>query len=393
MERRKASKRLQKVENDNGAQSSVAKRRRIDNTSDKSQKKAEAKKNAALENDKAPSQSSDINGRYSVGWICAIHPEHVAAQVFLDEEYDGPYHKPPTDSNDYTLGKIKEHNVVIAVLPAGEYGVATAAQVAANMMRTFPNTKLGLMVGIGGGAPRHRRDVRLGDIVVSVPRNGLGGVFHYNFGKSIQGKKFKETKHLNQPPTSLLAAVSGLKSKYAIHGHALERSINDVLKKYTNLQGEYSRPDPDTDRLYKSDVPHAIDDDSSCADVCSQVPSDLVQRFERPEGKKIVIHYGLIASADNLMKDALARDRLAAEKDVLCFEMEAAGLMNNFPCLAIRGICDYSDSHKNKEWQGYAAMAAAAYAKDLLLRIPPSNVENEKRISELLSSGQSTGTS
>jgi len=87
------------------------------------------------------------------------------------------------------------------------------------------------------------------------------------------------------------------------------------------------------------------------------------------------------------MKDALIRDRLAAEKDVLCFEMEAAGLMNHFPCLVIRGICDYSDSHKNKEWQGYAAMAAAAYAKDLLSRIAPNRVEAEKRASELLREG------
>ncbi len=81
--------------------------------------------------------------------------------------------------------------------------------------------------------------------------------------------------------------------------------------------------------------------------------------------------------------------RLVAEKDVLCFEMEAAGLMNQFPCLVIRGICDYSDTHKNKEWQGYAAMVAAAYAKDLLSRIPPSKVEAEKRIGELLSTGWS----
>ena len=90
------------------------------------------------------------------------------------------------------------------------------------------------------------------------------------------------------------------------------------------------------------------------------------------------------------MKDALVRDALAKEKDVLCFEMEAAGLMNHFPCLVIRGICDYSDSHKNKEWQGYAAMAAAAYTKDLLCRIPPNKVEAENRISDLLS-GQSKG--
>jgi nucleoside phosphorylase len=76
-----------------------------------------------------------------------------------------------------------------------------------------------------------------------------------------------------------------------------------------------------------------------------------------------------MASGNQLMKDALIRNRLAAEKDVLCFEMEAARLMNTFLCLVIRGICNYSDSHKNKDWQGYVAMVAAAYAKDLLQRI------------------------
>jgi nucleoside phosphorylase len=64
--------------------------------------------------------------------------------------------------------------------------------------------------------------------------------------------------------------------------------------------------------------------------------------------------------------------------------MEAAGLMIHFPCLVIRGICDYSDSHKNKE---YAAIAAAAYTKDLLYRIAPNKLEAKKRISEILSSG------
>jgi len=100
-----------------------------------------------------------------------------------------------------------------------------------------------------------------------------------------------------------------------------------------------------------------------------------------------IIHYGTIASGNQLIKDALIRDTLANEKDILCFEMEAAGLINHFPCLVIRGICDYADSHKNKEWQGYAAMAAAAYTKDLLYRIPPNKVEAERKISEILSSG------
>lgn len=44
-------------------------------------------------------------------------------------------------------------------------------------------------------------------------------------------------------------------------------------------------------------------------------------------------------------------------------------MMDNFPCLIIRGTCDYADSHKNKRRQPYAAATAAAYAKDLLLEI------------------------
>ena len=85
------------------------------------------------------------------------------------------------------------------------------------------------------------------------------------------------------------------------------------------------------------------------------------------------------------MKDASIRDKLIEEKEILCFEMEAAGLMNQFPCLVIRGICDYSDSHKNKEWQGYAAMTAASYARDLLYRILPTKIETAKRIRDILS--------
>ena len=80
-------------------------------------------------------------------------------------------------------------------------------------------------------------------------------------------------------------------------------------------------------------------------------------------------------------------DAVAEENDVLCFEMEAAGLMNHFSCLVIRGICDYADSNKNKEWQGHAAMVAAAYTKDLLKRIAPNKVEAEKKIGDISGRG------
>ena len=82
------------------------------------------------------------------------------------------------------------------------------------------------------------------------------------------------------------------------------------------------------------------------------------------------IHYGAIASGNQVMKHGSTRDNIARELDIICFEMEAAGLMDITPCLPIRGICDYSDSHKNKEWQRYAAATASAYARELIEELP-----------------------
>ncbi|KAI9773365.1 MAG: hypothetical protein M1840_007580 [Geoglossum simile] len=322
---------------------------------------------------------------YTVGWICAITTEYVAAQAFLDEKHEGPEYVSPNDNNNYTLGKIGKHNVVIAVLPDGEYGISSAASVARDMLHSFPNIRIGLMVGIGGGAPSQKHDIRIGDVVVSAPRNGESGVFQYDFGKTIQNQSFQHTRFLNQSPTILLTAVNGLKAQYEGEGHRLEAAINTVLDKKPRLR-KYKRPDPSSDRLYQSGVTHPPKDQADCATTCGDDPQKLILRPERTEYEdNPAIHNGLIASANQLMKDASVRDKLVAEKDVLCFEMEAAGLMNHFPCLVIRGICDYSDSHKNKEWQGYAAMVAAAYAKDLLRYILPNRLEAEKRIGDILS--------
>ncbi|KAF9889739.1 hypothetical protein FE257_007045 [Aspergillus nanangensis] len=234
------------------------------------------------------------NPVYTVGWICAIIPEYVAAQAFLDEKHAGPESFPAHDNNDYTLGRIGQHNVVIAVLPNGEYGISTAANVARDMLRSFPHIRIGLMVGVGGGVPSPKHDIRLGDVVVSAPRDGHGG-----------------------PPSVLRGAMSGLEAQYESEGHQLAVAIDKVLEKKTRLRRKYGRPDRTSDRLYRSGVVH-LNDETSCALFCGDDSSTLISRPERTENEDDpAIHYGLIASANRLMKDALVRDRLAAEKDVM----------------------------------------------------------------------------
>jgi nucleoside phosphorylase len=108
-------------------------------------------------------------------------------------------------------------------------------------------------------------------------------------------------------------------------------------------------------------------------------------RLPRESEEEVVVHYGTIASGNRVIKSAVERDRISAELGgVLCFEMEAAGLMNNFPCLVIRSICDYADSHRNKKWQAYAAATAAAYAKEVLSVIPTAEMAKAHTMEETI---------
>jgi hypothetical protein len=126
---------------------------------------------------------------------------------------------------------------------------------------------------------------------------------------------------------------------------------------------------------------------------CSQCDRGKLIHREPRASAVSAIHYGLIASGDQLMRHGATRDRLRRELDVLCFEMEAAGLMDSFPCIVIRDICDYSDSHKNKRWQPYAAAVAAAYAKELLSLIPGDEVMETRTVNAMISPVRAKKTS
>src|SRR6201999_4078075 len=111
----------------------------------------------------------------------------------------------------YTLGRIGDHNVVLAWLPAGQTGTNSAAAVAIQMKSTFRAIRFGLMVGLGGGVPSAEADIRLGDVVVSQPRMGSSGVVQYDIGKSTPSG-FIRTGFLNAPPPLLLSALSRLQA-------------------------------------------------------------------------------------------------------------------------------------------------------------------------------------
>ncbi|KAK3173306.1 hypothetical protein OEA41_006635 [Lepraria neglecta] len=316
------------------------------------------------------------HGEYTVGWICALPTELAAAVAMLDERHN-PLPQDSHDHNNYTLGRIGVHNVAIACLPSGVTGTTSAAIVASHIRSTFPSIRFGLMVGVGGGAPSAKNDIRLGDVVISKPDGTSGGVIQYDFGKTVQEGRFVRTGSLNRPPTVLLSAVNTLQARHRMDEPELTKYLADMTLKYPKMQEDGTYPGPQHDQLFEAQYNHQEDDDT-CAS-CDRV--HMVSRSIRSDGDSAV-HYGLIASGNQVMRDGVTRDRLRRELDVLCFEMEAAGLMDDFPCLVIRGICDYADTHKNKRWQPYAAAVAAAYAKELLCVIPANQVVRTRAIGE-----------
>ena len=299
---------------------------------------------------------------FTVGWISALPIELAAAQEMLDEQYED-LPQATDDANIYTYGRIGQHNIVLACLPAGQTGTNSTAGIAIQMKSTFRAIRFGLMVGIGGGVPSKDTDIRLGDIVVSQPGKGHGGVIQYDFGKSTPSG-FKQTGFLNSPPRILLSAIAKLRASH-------DRGKSDLSSHSSkiNTLPKFARDRAGNDILFKGTHNHVGRNDCKLCNNTQQIQRE-VRLKDTPK-----IHYGTIASGNQVMRYRIERDQVSSEfGGVLCFEMEAADLINNFRCLVIRGICDYADSHKNKKWQGYAAGTAAAYAKELLSTIPAVEV-------------------
>ncbi|CAI6087167.1 unnamed protein product [Clonostachys chloroleuca] len=185
-----------------------------------------------------------IHRVYRFAWICALYFEMTAARAMLDEFHEPLAFQPPEDPNNYLLGSICQHNVVIACLPNGQYGTNDAANVVANLQRTFPSIEFGLMVGVGGGIPDNE-DIRLGDIVVGTK------IVQHDLGKTLGEGKVHRTGQPVLPSRALNTTISTLRAK-----HELEPSrISFILKERMGKYSDYCRPKA-PDRLFQREYQH-----------------------------------------------------------------------------------------------------------------------------------------
>jgi hypothetical protein len=229
---------------------------------------------------------------YTVGWICALPAELAAAVGMLDERHSTLPSR-QQDNNTYTFGRIGDHNVAIACLPAGVTGTISVARVATQILSTFTKLRFGLMVGIGGGVPSKVHDIRLEDVVVSQLMGIFGGVIQYGFGKTIQEGTFTRTGSLNKPPELLLTALTNFKAKHMMEGQALTKHLLEMTERYPIMAAQFANPGTLHDSLYEADHDHPKE-----LATCSQCDKGRLRDREPRIFEDPVVHYGLIASGD-----------------------------------------------------------------------------------------------
>lgn len=330
---------------------------------------------------------------FRIAIICALPREADAVTLLFDEFWDDDgdaFGKAKGDTNTYITGRLGIHNIVLVIAPA--MGTTNATSTATCLRLSFPGIKLALLIGVCGGIPKiNGHDVFLGDVVISrtLVQFDYGRQYPHHFAvkKTIDDSLGRANKEIR----SLLATVEmefgrrRLAAKAQVHLKSLQEAAIRERR-----GAKYSYPGMIKDRLYLPSYHHRHQ--KSCDNCCSESNSmcelatrascedlgcsdaNLVKR-ERPSGgggggggNEPALYIGCLASGNTVMKSGGDRDRISAEHGIIAFEMEGTGAWDEIPCIVVKGICDFSDSHKNKGWQDYAAATAAAVGRALLER-------------------------
>lgn len=347
---------------------------------------------------------------FEVALICALQLESDAVEAAFDGYWaDEGAHlgKAQGDQNSYTTGWICGHNVVLAYM--ARMGKVDAASVSASLRMSFPAIRLCLLVGICGGVPTGsgKDEILLGDILIS------STVVQFDFGSRYSDQfVVKDTidEAFGKPSQELRSFLHQISGKRGMK--RLKQKTSIYLQELCALEDfeDSKHPGIDSDSLYPPDYRHKHQDPTQCEvcarctdwekpvceialkATCEQLGCDPMETLPRRRVQDLLrnaahsgnpsarasdlressvetqpmIYFGAIGSSDMVMKSGRIRDKVAAAKDIIGFEMEGAGVSRNMPTLVVKGVCDYADSHKNKDWQKYAAAASAACMKSLL---------------------------
>ncbi|KAG9692387.1 purine and uridine phosphorylase, partial [Aureobasidium melanogenum] len=333
----------------------------------------------------------ETRDEFEIAIVCALPLEAAAVIDSFDQRYDkncSGYGKQEGDTNTYSTGRIGQHNVVLAHMPG--MGVSSAASVASNIQLSFKAIRLALIVGVCGGAPLERPTpaIVLGDVIIS------NSVVEFDFGKQYP-TRFERKTDLDHTLGRPNPEIRGLLSKFGVA--SIRKELEETILLNLNILQQKGHtagyPGAEHDRLFPASYRHihrretasqdcpcvssqsngralcleALESSCDALGCIVEIPDGSSRQMRFASGNPTpFVHIGTIGSASTVMKSGEHRDIIARENKIIAFEMEGAGVWDNLPCIVVKGVCDYSDSHKNKMWQNYAAATAASAAKAFL---------------------------
>lgn len=330
---------------------------------------------------------------FEIAIITALPLEYEALTDVFDGFWndDGdPYGKAEGDRNTYTTGWVGQHNVVLVI--CSNMGKVNATSTATSCSMSYTQIKIACVVGVCGVAPQtiDGDEVLLGDVIIG------DQIVAYDTGRRYSdGIRLKDDLSYKTTATSHSIRRFMKTMQTGHYRDLVPRQATEQLKlvqdKYPD---KYKSPQRSEDRLFlpryrhKHQLPgvcHICREcttasepvcNSSLISTCQDLGCDEAQVVPRRRlvdsriQESLVVHWSTFASADTVLKSAQDRDQIAEGHGVVGFEMEATGACEVFPCIVIKGACDYADSHKNKNWQKYAAITAACVMKTLLQWYP-----------------------
>ncbi|KAL7934423.1 nucleoside phosphorylase domain-containing protein [Trichoderma chlorosporum] len=357
---------------------------------------------------------------FEVAIICALPLEFDAIALLFDHLWDedgDQYGRAVGDPNHYTTGRFGKYNIVLALLTHTDR--ATAASTAASMRTSYPRLRLALFVGICSGVPHvvngdDEYELMLGDVVIS------NTVVQYDFDMQRPGSFIhKNTVESNsiRPNKDIRNLLATFKTDFCMD-RLRKKTINYLRKLQASApvktRGKYMHPGTLEDKLFEPTYLHKHQASAACCggseqtsiyicekaicSSCEDLGCDekyLVARHQLATnrlpsqigGEEPSIHIGAVASGDTAMKSGGDRDHIAKNEGIIAFEMGGAGVWEEVPCIIVKGVCDYADSHQNKKWQVFAAATAASASKAILERY----IQTEKEIVTFNPSERDTG--
>ncbi|KAL0937441.1 kinesin light chain [Colletotrichum truncatum] len=329
--------------------------------------------------------------------VCALPREYDAASLAFDDVWSDSENTYGRHCS-HKIGRIGAHNVVLVLLP--NPGKVSAANETSHLRSIYTNLELAILIGVCGGVPSPGTDkeILLGDVVISK------SVVQYDLGRQYPGRfatKDDVDNTLSRPNRDIRALLSRLETVDGLRD--LQRQTIQHLDQLKQMAAKlsyracYDRPAASEDILFEPGYTHrhrkqldcGCNETNICDDAVNASCEELQCDASRQIGRKrlglqrkrkfdeevninnveeLQIHVGRFGSGDTVVKSGEHRDEIAREHGIIAFEMEGAGIWDEMPCIIVKSVCDYADSHKNKRWQNFAAAVAASAAKALLGR-------------------------